>query len=1197
MILVACAFATILTLEDTPTVPLQGQVLDFDGKPVAGALVAFSSSMSGQVDPTVQTTTSDPAGRFRLNRPVDSDKDHKYYSWTLWAASRGHAIVDRHSAGNPPPPSELILLTLGKPVLTNVLVVDPEGLSIAGASVRVDQVVAYFPPEPILAYSESTTDAEGRSELPGFAATEVIRVRVDADGYGTQFHDFPPTAGVKRFELLPVGRLVVRLVSDDLKAAENWRVRAYTRPKPFPEYHGFATGIGESITGEDCRAVFPSIAAGVVSFDLEPPSDSNYGAEIPRGLKVVTGRENLVEVPLKRLATVTGQVVERETGRPIPGVKFAIGHMNELSMWIDPTDRNGRFTTRSRPGDVHISLGNVPPSYVKTSDLDPGNLTIPEWPATLELPRIQLVRAAPPHHLRAIDPTGRPWVSELVQIEWHLDPPSPSHNGSFQLRTGPDGWFDLAGIPPKASISISLQGDWRSLTIPTPAPKPPQNRVVLQPIPKPRIALQGRVVDEVGEPVADAVLRVHHGEIRRGEDFVESRTRNGFWVNHEYREVIRTGTDGTYRTPQVFPKELRVYSVEGAADGQLSNETPDTRTGEGDVLILPDLVLRSASEIREIRGRVIDLDGRPIANTHVFRSVPGPRMEGVWTDETGQFRLGGVVNEVDLVFAAADGYRFGGAIARPGGHPVTITLADVDGPPIDIPTLLPPPLPRDRELQIALELLAPFDEKARAGRYGWTGQNVPPIHSRLDPEWAVDRIAARVIPDSSVALVQAALGEFEDDPDRAIAIVEADRNPSTRASALIALADFAAESGSARTLDLLKAAESAAKLADPFDTTVNLLGELADRRLALGDLDRARTLLGDGLSIVNSWTMNRASYDIQHFAEVLAAIDLPEARAISAAYPRNRSTINHQLGEFAIRIAPWDPTLSESLILQMTPAPKFHELRTPIVETARAMAPIDLKRARGLLELLDDPLAKPIDRKPEVLPYALGLLALDLADSKPDEARAVLEESYARLNELAGDGESWQKPARAMARLLPVVERIEPDRLRERIWLTAAARVVSSEPTGSTNDDFEIATILGQIEIAAEVARYDREIAEALYIPAVRLLPRALAQGDLRSQGYCAMAIEAVAVYDTMRFADLVSGFPTLTAPKLDESLTFGTVGWSSLQASPRESGTLEGIRLLGLPLWKRRRTADEAALLDRPIHAYRHFRPEEARP
>lgn len=122
---------------------LGGQVLDYVGKDVAGALVLMrkvganpaESGMDGSKsnnDPTFQTTT-DLDGKFSL--PIDPG------SWWLWVVPKGNAKLPRLLAarvdidGKSTP--ESLLVNIPAPLLLRGKVVTPSGSGVANASVDV----------------------------------------------------------------------------------------------------------------------------------------------------------------------------------------------------------------------------------------------------------------------------------------------------------------------------------------------------------------------------------------------------------------------------------------------------------------------------------------------------------------------------------------------------------------------------------------------------------------------------------------------------------------------------------------------------------------------------------------------------------------------------------------------------------------------------------------------------------------------------------------------------------------------------------------------------------------------------------------------------------------------------------------------------------------------------------------------------
>jgi hypothetical protein len=103
-------------------------------------------------------------------------------------------------------------------------------------------------------------------------------------------------------------------------------------------------------------------------------------------------------------------------------------------------------------------------------------------------------------------------------------------------------------------------------------------------------------------------------------------------------------------------------------------------------------------------------------------------------------------------------------------------------------------------------------------------------------------------------------------------------------------------------------------------------------------------------------------------------------------------------------------------------------------------------------------------------------MADDLAEADPERARALLDEAFAGLREIAsGHHSNWELDSlpSLMAELLPVVERVDPDRLAERIWLLAASRSSDLHAEEAMN-------LLEASATAALVARYDRKIADVI---------------------------------------------------------------------------------------------------------------------
>ncbi len=188
-------------------------------------------------------------------------------------------------------------------------------------------------------------------------------------------------------------------------------------------------------------------------------------------------------------------------------------------------------------------------------------------------------------------------------------------------------------------------------------------------------------------------------------------------------------------------------------------------------------------------------------------------------------------------------------------------------------------------------------------------------------------------------------------------------------------------------------------------------------------------------------------------------------------------------------------------------------------------------------------------------------MAADLAGTDPIGARKLLDEAFDRLRKVKVETNRYRSDdpglANRMAALLPLVERIEPDRLEERLWLAAAHRAPLFE-----HDLLE--RLRMPVVLAALVARYDRAMAEAIIGPALDLLPGRLFDGFDFSYPQTTL-IKALAAYDPRAVTALLRGLPASarTVPERQNN-------WQD--ASAEAKIRLAAAEALGLPVEERYR-------------------------
>ena len=597
--------------------------------------------------------------------------------------------------------------------------------------------------------------------------------------------------------------------------------------------------------------------------------------------------------------------------------------------------------------------------------------------------------------------------------------------------------------------------------------------------------------------------------------------------------------------------------------------------GDGQVVALPGITLFRSHGPREVAGRVEGPDGRPIARARVFQSGNGARRTETTAEATGAFRLPDVPGGTALVFAEAPGFRLGGSIVAEDGAGVILRL-DRDGDPAPAREKGQPPMSRGEERALARQLLAPPLPLQQPGMAGGDQDRVEPARARVDPDRVLGMIEDRVLPNPGPALIGAALGQFEDDPAAAVATIEADRDPPSRASGFLALAAMVPVSEPARRGELLERALAEARRVDGKESRLGLLGRVADGWLALGQLGRARPIIVEGQALLATFPKGQFSFVAEEFGELLGMIELPAARdlferkGMTSVSPTDATQVDRHLGKLAARLAPFDPVEAERIVRALRPPPGYSDREILILQTCSAMARADRARARGLLDALGDD-AWPGKSFPLALkPYGLGLMAGALGDSDPAAARSLLDEAFTALratSEQARGGPTSPSIACVMAGLLPTVAEVDPARLAERTWLAASCRAYRAPATPpSMNIYQERPALLEDAAVAVLVAPYDRRLAEVVAAPIFERLPGlAVEPENLGEDGV--RLFQAVAAYDPRRVVPLLAALPEVAKVTRKDAN-----GWTRISLDAR--ARLAAAEILGQPTSTRARAA-----------------------
>ena len=1150
----------MITLAQSST-PLAGTVVDETGKPIVAAELVLTWPKQGE-SPVVARGKSGEGGQFRLDRPTGPAAMDRYLVPALWAIAPGHRAAVMRFAGAMPSGDEPVRISLSPPAKTEFRVESPDGTPVAGARLSVQQVMPGWSsvPDPVADLAERATGPDGVAILDAFSPDEIGWVDVIAKGFGTQPRWLDPeTPGPRRVTLKPVTALSGRLVPDQVepKLMKGWHVRAWTRGPQGNPGEDTSAGYGWATTDDEGRFVLSEIAPGGLSLTVVPPGVSDLLPDLSKLPDVRQDQKNVVEIAIRRSATITGLAQERDTGKAVAGMRLVLFRPGQSSGVNGTTGADGRYSFRSLAGKARVWIPEAPSGYALRHFNR--ELEVPAGPAKVEVAAIELMPSAP---LRgeSRDEADQPVAGAEISAEWVLFADGKNEGYATRATADASGVFVLEGVAPGVRVKITARHHDRESVNPIEFDAGSREPLKVVLTPRPVVAVMGRVIGPGGVPVARAVVTI------RGRETTTNRSHFAVRVQLQGIQSIKTGPDGTYRTPRELDRGDHEYQAEVTAAGYHPAKTPFVPAGAGDLLTLPDVALRKLRVIRTVSGRVIDRAGKPVAGASVSQAGDGPSRTATTANQDGRFHLAGVYEGPALIFAGKAGFRFGGAIVGPAAEPVGITLAREGEPPVALPKTLPSLMARTEERALARELLEPVLAGARSGSLGDSGAGAILALARVDPARVLTMLENRVVGNPAPVIVQVALGQFEDDPRAAVATIESSLDAATHAQGFLALAHAVPAADHARRDEFLERAYAEARRVSSAEIKLPFFREIADNWLDAGNLTRATPILREGQAVIAGLSQDNYLYQAEDFAEVLAVIDLPAAQAIferkgmTRTSPPDDATIRRHLGEAAVRIAAFNPVEAERLSKEVD-GPNIGDREWVRFRIARRMARADLTLARKMLESIVELPENPSFTRPELVPYGLGLIASDRAVSDPMAARGLLHQAFAGLSQIArsAPGQTDGSVSTLMAALIPVVEKVDPDRVAERLWLAASCRA------DRLPDPFAQSVIIDAI-LALRASRYDRTMAAVLAAPVFDLLP-ALLDGTSGWGFHDGRVFEVLAAYDPRAISTLLSTLPpSARRPQRDPNGNFAD--------APEALARVAAGRMLGMPIGVRRREA-----------------------
>ncbi len=626
-------------------------------------------------------------------------------------------------------------------------------------------------------------------------------------------------------------------------------------------------------------------------------------------------------------------------------------------------------------------------------------------------------------------------------------------------------------------------------------------------------SLAGSVFNDSGQPARDVPIEV----------WVENTYRMPGELDVEWKASpslirfdsgpLRTDVDGSFLTPAQLLTGSSYRIIIRAERGPLV--TSDWLKATSDRTTFSPFRLK---QHRKLQGLVQDRQGKPVAGARVFLPSGEP---STTTDAQGGYLLEGVLPDKTFLLVKAEGFRFQGWPCIPAREPraAKLILVRTSEPPDRIMVPQPAPISPDESRALARRLLEPSLQAALAVGNDRSRWDCLRIASRLDPGRVLELLEKHPIQNpgmESGIRKMVATEILATDPLEAESIVTALPNAKDREWAYVELAVALPDDQRTLKRKFLELATAEAH-APPFaprgpESRRVELGRLARAWLDLGDVEQARPLVREGLESLA--VLPKIQQFDDRFLATAARIEpdrvLSLIRNVSSA--ADRQTYYARIAE---SLAIEHPAEAERVFQLTDLSPRTPlQVRSRIalqLTLCRRLAKSDPSRARRIIAGMQKP-------RDQALGWAL--LALGLADRDKPAANTALAESIQVIDRLPDSAKDVRPAATGVladpnpaALILPIVEKVAPERLEEVFWRAVALMPNDDQSQKRGTVDYRLA------EAAVVLARYDRQVTDVFVAQAIKALPASRAV-------YTPMIIRAKASVDPQGAVALFQSLP-----------------------------------------------------------------------
>ena len=589
--------------------------------------------------------------------------------------------------------------------------------------------------------------------------------------------------------------------------------------------------------------------------------------------------------------------------------------------------------------------------------------------------------------------------------------------------------------------------------------------------------LVGVVRDESGEPMVDVSVSVWvraSGDLPAAVGMPRGRRRatrtQAIGLDPER---MRTGPQGAFRTPANLLGGMS-YRVSISQDGFAPFVSEWVKL-DGEHTAVGPITLRA---LRKLTGVVRDRQGQPVADAKVF--LPS-QVSATKTDATGQFELAGIEPGKTFVLVQCKEFRFQGWPVDPSkvGGAMSFTLARKTESPQQVISAQPDQL-SDAELKALGGHMLESSLKMLMAREGDSGKQLALTNMA---EFAPDRV--REILDKGqikepwhVAQLrgEVALQAAAKDAVAASAQVAAIADPRARVNFLVRLARALRKTAADRRRMILEEAIVQARTLPAVPGKITTLALLIRELRHASMVEQAKLLCDEGLKIMDSAPPSRAAF-ARGFLAQLAALDPARALARIQKCP-GQADRDDCYGDAAVALALSRPDEAErffNLIESRIGIGTFG----PTLRLCKRLGKVDLARAQKIAEAIEGRGTRA---------YAFVSIALGAFEQNQHAVGPLLDRSLEVIDEVIESGRGVEPvvlldgvaalyPTNPAAEVLPIVERIAPERLAEFFW-----RAVALHERISSDDEDRLQRSAIGTECSL-LAHYDHDAAAVLFEP------------------------------------------------------------------------------------------------------------------